>query len=73
MFLGLHILVGSSIHSVWSSLFVLAAEVMPEPKRVANGAVFNSGKEKNINTATGYSINDVTYSMQLRKIMVEKW
>jgi hypothetical protein len=44
MFVGLHILVGSSIHTVWSSLFVLAAEVMPEPKRVVNGAVFNFGQ-----------------------------
>ena len=44
MFMGFHILVGSSIHSVWSSLFVLTAEVVPEPRRVANGAVFNFGK-----------------------------
>ena len=43
MFMGFHVLVGSSIHSVWSSLFVLTTEVMPEPKRVANGAVFNFG------------------------------
>ena len=43
MFMGFHILVGSSIHSVWSSLFVLSAEAMPESKRVANGAVFNFG------------------------------
>jgi hypothetical protein len=43
MFMAFHVLVGSSIHSVWSSLFVLTAEVVPEPKRVANGAVFNFG------------------------------
>jgi hypothetical protein len=45
MFVGLRILVGSSIHSVASSMFVLSAEVMPEPKRVANGAVFNSSED----------------------------
>lgn len=43
MFIGLRILVGSSAHSLYSSFFVLATEVMPEPMRVLNGAIFNSG------------------------------
>ena len=43
MFVGFRILVGSSAHNLYSSMFVLATEVMPEPIRAINGAVFNSG------------------------------
>ena len=43
MFVGFRILVGSSSHSLYSTFFVLATEIMPEPMRVANGAIFNSG------------------------------
>jgi len=43
MFVAFHVLVGGSIHATWTCLFVLSTEVMPEPWRVANGAIFNFG------------------------------
>ena len=43
MFVGVRVFVGGSVHGIWSIMFVLSTETMPEPMRPINGGIFSMG------------------------------